>query len=266
VSGDYKVEPDATCSPFEAVRCHTFVTESTFGLPIYRWPSQQAIFDEINAWWRSNRDAGKASLLLGYALGKSQRLLSGLDPSIGPILTHGAVEKLNRAYREGGIDLPPTAYAGTATKGKSWAGVMVVAPPSAHGTPWARKFAPVSTGIASGWMTIRGTRRRKALDRGFILSDHVDWPGLLGSVAATGASRVLVTHGYTSVVVKWLEEKGLQAEVLATRYEGERDDGGGEAGDLGEGDLGETITLGEVSNEVQIALDGETESATEDDA
>ncbi len=115
---------------------------------------------------------------------------------------------------------------------------MVVAPPSAHGTPWARKFAPLATGIASGWMTIRGTRRRKALDRGFILSDHVDWPGLLGSVAATGASRVLVTHGYTSVVVKWLREQGLQAEVLATRYEGERDDGGGEAGDLGEGDLG----------------------------
>lgn len=237
VSGDYKVEPDATCTPFEAVRCHTFVTESTFGLPIYRWPSQAAVFAEINAWWRANREAGKASLLLGYALGKSQRLLSGLDPSIGPILTHGAVEKLNRAYREGGIDLPPTAYAGTAQKGKSWAGVMVVAPPSAHGTPWARKFAPVATGIASGWMTIRGTRRRKALDRGFVLSDHVDWPGLLGSVAATGAERVLVTHGYTSVVVRWLRERGLQAEVLATRYEGERDDGGTEAGDLGEGDL-----------------------------
>jgi len=259
VSGDYKVEPDATCTPFEAVRCHTFVTESTFGLPIYRWPPQQTIFDEINAWWRGNRDAGKASLLLGYALGKSQRLLSGLDPTIGPILTHGAVEKLNRAYREGGIDLPPTAYAGTASKGKSWAGVMVVAPPSAHGTPWARKFAPLSTGIASGWMTIRGTRRRKALDRGFILSDHVDWPGLLGSVAATGASRILVTHGYTSVVVKWLQEKGLQAEVLATRYEGERDDGGGEAGDLGEGDLGEASTLGEAPNEVQAAFEGETE-------
>src|SRR4051794_5943080 len=104
VSGDYKVEPDATCRPFEAVRCHTFVTESTFGLPIYRWPSQESVFAEVNAWWRANRDAGKASILLGYALGKSQRLLSGLDPSIGPILTHGAVEKLTRAYREAGID------------------------------------------------------------------------------------------------------------------------------------------------------------------
>ncbi|OJW16761.1 MAG: DNA ligase-associated DEXH box helicase [Planctomycetales bacterium 71-10] len=223
VSGDYKVEPDATCTPFEPVRCDVFVTESTFGLPIYRWPSQAAVFDEINAWWRANRDAGKASLLLGYALGKSQRLLSGLDPSIGPIYTHGAVEKLNRAYREGGVALPPTSYAGAAMKGKGWAGAMIVAPPSAHGTPWARKFAPLSTGIASGWMTIRGTRRRKALDRGFVLSDHVDWPGLLGSIESTGASRVLVTHGYTAVVVRYLRERGIAAEALATRYEGEGD-------------------------------------------
>ena len=223
VSGDYKVEPDATCTPFEPVRCDAFVTESTFGLPIYRWPSQRAVFDEINAWWRANREAGKASLLLGYALGKSQRLLSGLDPSIGPIYTHGAVEKLNRAYREAGVALPPTAYAGSAAKGQGWGGAMIVAPPSAQGTPWARKFGPASTGIASGWMTIRGTRRRKALDRGFVLSDHVDWPGLLGSIAATGASRVLVTHGYTAVVVRYLREQGMDAEVLATRYEGEGD-------------------------------------------
>jgi putative mRNA 3-end processing factor len=242
VSGDYKVEPDATCTPFEPVPCHVFVTESTFGLPIYRWPSQQSVFDEINAWWRANRDAGKASLLLGYALGKSQRLLSGLDPAIGPIVTHGAVEKLNRAYREGGVPLPPTAYAGTATKGKSWAGTMIVAPPSAQGTPWARKFAPLSAGIASGWMTIRGTRRRKALDRGFVLSDHVDWPGLLGAIKATGASRVLVTHGYTAVVVRYLVEQGLDAEPLATRYEGE-----GDAQDRAEGE----------------ALEAEAEAATE---
>ncbi len=235
VSGDYKVEPDATCSPFEAVRCHTFVTESTFGLPIYRWPSERSIFDQVNAWWRSNQEQGKASLLLGYALGKSQRLLSGLDPSIGPILTHGAVEKLTRAYREGGVPLPPTAYAGTAVKGKDWSPCLIIAPPSAQGTPWARKFGPLSTGIASGWMTIRGTRRRKAVDRGFILSDHVDWPGLLGSIQATGADRILVTHGYTSVVVKYLTELGFRAEVLATRYEGERDDKGADEADLGEG-------------------------------
>jgi putative mRNA 3-end processing factor len=228
VSGDYKVEPDSTCSPFEPVRCHTFVTESTFGLPIYRWPSQSSVFGEINSWWRANAAAGKASLLLAYALGKSQRLLSGLDPSIGPIFTHGAVEKLTRAYREAGVALPTTSYAGSAIKGKGWAGSMIVAPPSAQGTPWARKFGPVSYALASGWMTIRGTRRRKAVDRGFVLSDHVDWPGLLGAIEATGASRVLVTHGYTSVVVRYLREKGIDADVVATRYEGERDDKGAE--------------------------------------
>ncbi len=246
VSGDYKVEPDATCTPFEPVRCHTFVTESTFGLPIYRWPSQQAVFEEINAWWRANREAGKASLLLAYALGKSQRLLSGLDPSIGPIFTHGAVEKLNHAYRESGIALPPTSYAGSAGKGKSWAGAMIVAPPSAQGTPWARKFGPVSYALASGWMMIRGTRRRKAVDRGFVLSDHVDWPGLLGAIEATGAERVLVTHGYTSVVVRWLREKGLDAEAIATRYEGERDDKGAEEVEAGEeSEGGPTVSTGQ---------------------
>ena len=140
--------------------------------------------------------------------------------------THGAVEKLNRAYREGGVALPPTAYAGAAIKGKSWAGSMILAPPSAQGTPWARKFGPVSYALASGWMTIRGTRRRKSVDRGFILSDHVDWPGLMGAIEATGAGRVLVTHGYTSVVVKYLREQGIDADVVPTRYEGERDDKG----------------------------------------
>jgi putative mRNA 3-end processing factor len=162
-------------------------------------------------------------LLLGYALGKAQRLLSGLDPSIGPIYCHGAVEKINQAYREGGVILPPTAYAGAASRAERWAGAMIVAPPSAQGTPWARKFAPVSTALASGWMTIRGTRRRKAVDRGFVLSDHADWTGLLDTIKATGAGCVLVTHGYAAVVVRYLREQGLDADVLPTRYEGEGD-------------------------------------------
>src|SRR5437764_6884491 len=139
VSGDYKTEPDATCAPFEPVRCHVFVSESTFGLPIYRWPPQAEVFGEINAWWRANQAAGKATLLFGYALGKAQRLLAGLDPSIGPIFCHGAVEKLNTAYRASGVHLPPTKYAAT-VKGVDWSQALVVAPPSAHGTPWARKF------------------------------------------------------------------------------------------------------------------------------
>ncbi|QDV38602.1 ligase-associated DNA damage response exonuclease [Tautonia plasticadhaerens] len=223
VSGDYKVGPDATCVPFDPVRCHVFITESTFALPIYRWPSQRDVFDSVNAWWRSNADSGKVSLLFSYALGKAQRLLSGLDPSIGPIFCHGAVEKLNAAYRATGIPLPPTSYAGTASNRSAWARGIVVAPPSAHGTPWARKFGPSSSAFASGWMTIRGTRRRRAVDRGFVLSDHADWPGLLDAIAATGAETVWATHGYSAVLVRWLREHGTDAHVVATRFVGEED-------------------------------------------
>lgn len=224
VSGDYKTEPDATCTSWEPVRCHTFVTESTFSLPIYRWSPQDQVFAEINAWWRANREAGKASLLLGYALGKAQRLLAGLDPEVGPIYTHGAVETLTRDYRESGVALPPTTYVGALPKGTEFAGAMIVAPPSADATPWTRKFGPLSNGFASGWMRIRGTRRRRNVDRGFVLSDHVDWPGLLGAIEATGAERVWVTHGYTGPAVRWLQERGLDAHAVETRFRGEQAD------------------------------------------
>ncbi len=220
VSGDFKTDPDPTCAAFEPVRCHVFITESTFCLPIYRWPVPAGVFADVNAWWRANAEAGKASLLYGYALGKAQRLLAGVDPSIGPIYLHGSVDKLTAAYREAGVALPPTRYA-EAVRGFDWSGALVVAPPSAHQTPWTRKFGTVSTGFASGWMTIRGTRRRRAVDRGFVLSDHADWPGLLSAIAATGAERVGVTHGYTAVLVRWLRERGVDAWVVPTRYEGE---------------------------------------------
>ena len=224
VSGDYKTDPDPTCTPFEPVPCHTFVTESTFGLPIYRWPSQRDVFEEINAWWRSNAQAGKTTLLFGYTLGKAQRLLAGLDASIGPILTHGAVERMTRAYRDAGIPLPATRYAGTATDRADSTGALVVAPPYAGGSLWVRRFGSHSTGFASGWMLVRGARRRQSLDRGFPLSDHVDWPSLLAAVEATGAQEVWVTHGFTAPVVRWLREKGLDARAIQTRFEGERDD------------------------------------------
>ena len=224
VSGDYKTDPDPTCTPFEPVRCHTFVTESTFGLPIYRWPPQSDVFEEINAWWRANAAIGKASLLFGYSLGKAQRLLAGLDPSIGPILTHGAVERMTRAYREAGIILPETRYAGTAADRADFTGALAIAPPHAGGSLWARRFGTHSTGFASGWMLVRGARRRQSLDRGFPLSDHVDWPSLLDAIDATGASQVWVTHGFTGLVVRWLQEKGIDARAVHTRFEGERED------------------------------------------
>ena len=228
VSGDYKTDPDPTCTPFEPVRCHTFVTESTFGLPIYRWPRQADVFAEINGWWRSNAAVGKTSMLYGYTLGKAQRLLAGLDLSIGPILTHGAVERMTAAYRETGVPLPPTRYAGTAERRVDARGAIVIAPPHASGSSWARRFGSQSTAFASGWMLVRGARRRRALDRGFALSDHVDWPGLLATIQATGAGEVWVTHGFTSPVVRWLTERGIDARVVQTRFEGERDDEAGE--------------------------------------
>ncbi len=234
-SGDYKVEPDPTCAPFEPVSCHTFISESTFGLPIYRWEAESAVFGQIDSWWRANRDAGRASLLFGYALGKAQRMLAGIDRTIGPIYTHGAVEPMNRAYRDAGVDLPTTTYAGSMSRETKWAGSLIVAPPSANGTPWSRKFGPSSTGFASGWMRIRGPRRRRSVDRGFVLSDHADWPGLVATVKATGAGRVLLTHGYTAVLSRWLREQGVEATTLATRYEGERDDATEGAGPEAEG-------------------------------
>ncbi len=222
VSGDYKTDPDPTCAAFEPIRCHTFVTESTFGLPIYRWPGQAGVLNEINAWWRANAAAGKTSLLLGYALGKAQRLLASLDPTIGPILTHGAVERMTSVYREAGIELPPTRYAGAAESRADATGAIVIAPPYADASLWSRRFGDHSTGFASGWMMVRGARRqRSGLDRGFPLSDHVDWPNLLAAIEGTGAGEVWVTHGYTGPLVRWLQERGLDARAIATRFKGE---------------------------------------------
>ncbi len=224
VSGDYKTDIDSTCAPWEPVRCHTFVTESTFGLPIYRWPSQRAVFADLNAWWRENADAGITSLVYGYALGKAQRLLAGLDPSIGPVLTHGAVEKMTQCYRDAGVSMPATTYATAAAGDASWARAIVVAPPSADGSTWARRFGETRAAFASGWMHVRGARRRRGVDRGFTLSDHVDWPQLCAAIDATGAEHVWVTHGFTGPVVRWLQERGLDARAIATRFEGEQDD------------------------------------------
>ena len=225
VSGDYKLEPDPTCAPFEPLRCHTFLTESTFGLPIYRWRPEAQIFAQIAAWWRGNQEKGKASLLFAYALGKAQRVLAGVDASIGPIYTHGAVEKLTQIYRATGIRLAETIHAATAVD-PDWTRALILAPPSANGTPWMRRFGRVSTGFVSGWMRIRGARRRRSLDRGFVLSDHADWPALLRAVELTGAGSVWVTHGYRHPLVRWLSEKGLQAQAVDTRFEGEQDESG----------------------------------------
>jgi putative mRNA 3-end processing factor len=221
VSGDYKLETDPTCQPFEPVHCHTFVTESTFGLPIYRWRQPSEIFDELNAWWRENQQNGKTSVLFGYTVGKAQRLLSEIDSSIGPIFAHGAILKACQAYRACGVELPSMQDVLQVEKGFDWSQALVIAPPSARGSTWLRRFGDVSLAMASGWMRIRGVRRRRVIDRGFVLSDHVDWLGLLKAIEATAAESIWVTHGYTRQVVQYLRTNGVDARAVQTQFRGE---------------------------------------------
>ncbi len=220
-SGDYKTIDDGLSTPFEPVRCDAFITESTFGLPVFKWTPQAELARELNAWWAANAAEGRFSLIGAYALGKAQRILSLADSSIGPILTHGAVENTNEVLRAQGIKLPDTIRVTPETDLKALAGALVVATPSGLGGPWARRFGQASTAFASGWMALRGVRRRRAADRGFIMSDHADWPGLNAAIRETGASRIFVTHGYTSVFRRWLETEGYDAAVVSTEYSGE---------------------------------------------
>lgn len=218
VTGDYKLGPDPTCLCWEPVPCDLLVTETTFGLPIYRWPDPATVAADLNRWWRSNAEQGRTSVLYGYAIGKSQRLLAMLDAEIGPIYTHGAVERGVRAYRDSGVALPETIPVSSTARGHDFAGAMILAVPSAHGTPWLRRFGDAATAMASGWMMVRGQRRRRSMDRGFVLSDHVDWPSLLEAVEACGCQQVWATHGSTRPVVRYLRERGLEARALETRF------------------------------------------------
>ena len=221
VSGDYKTVDDGLSEPFEPVRCHSFVTESTFGLPIFRWPPQSEIASALNTWWRTTVADGQTPMLGAYSLGKAQRLLTMLDTSIGPILTHGAVESTNAVLRAQGYALPRTHHVTPELNPADHPGALVLAPPAALGSDWARRFGKVSTGFASGWMMLRGIRRRRAADRGFVISDHADWDGLTQAIAATGAERVYVTHGYTEIFTRWLSEQGYEARIVPTEFEGE---------------------------------------------
>ncbi|WP_375280446.1 ligase-associated DNA damage response exonuclease [Pseudooctadecabacter sp.] len=225
-SGDYKTVDDGLSEPFEPVKCHAFITESTFGLPVFNWTPQEVLAQQINDWWAANAAAGTFSLLGCYALGKAQRLLRTVDPSIGPILTHGAIENTNQVLRGQGIALPQTTLVTPDLDVKANAGALVLATPSALNSTWARRFKPASTAFASGWMALRGVRRRRAADRGFIVSDHADWPGLNDAISQTGAERIFVTHGYTSVFSKWLSEQGYDAKIVETEFDGESLDQG----------------------------------------
>jgi putative mRNA 3-end processing factor len=223
-SGDYKLEAEPTCAAFEPVRCDTFITESTFGLPVYRWQPQTQVFASINAWWSANAAQGLASILYCYSFGKAQRVAAGIDASVGPLICHGATQALMHAYRASGVALPPSRLVTEVDDQQSLKRALVLAPPSAAGSAWLKRFGDYKDAFASGWMTLRGARRRRAVDRGFVLSDHADWPSLQRAIGATGAQQVIVTHGYVSVMVRHLQEQGLQARAFATEFGGDDDE------------------------------------------
>ena len=227
VGGDYKRASDPTCAAFDPVRCDTFITESTFGLPIYRWDPTSAVIDDIASWWRANGDAGRTSVLFCYTIGKSQRLLAELmRVTDRAVYVHGMMLGMIEAYREAGVAMLPVAPViersgrGRSTA-QSFAGELVLAPLSARGTPWMRRLGDVSDAFASGLMRVRGVRRQRGFDRGFVLSDHADWPALLQTIDDTGASRVLATHGHAEPLARHLAERGLDSGVIRTAWEGE---------------------------------------------
>ncbi|MGN6520102.1 MAG: ligase-associated DNA damage response exonuclease [Dokdonella sp.] len=221
-SGDYKRQHDPTCRAFAVVPCDVFVTEATFGLPIYRWPDTRDVAREIVAWRDACAAEGEAAILYCYALGKSQRLLAELAAIIDrPAFVHGAIEPGVAVYRDAGVPLLATERVADTAKGRDFSGQLVIAPPSAAGSPWIRRFRRAQQGFASGWMRIRGNRRRRNRDRGFVVSDHADWPSLLRTIEETGARRVIATHGNTDALVRTLRERGIDAGTFATQYGGD---------------------------------------------
>jgi putative mRNA 3-end processing factor len=217
-SGDYKLENDHFSVPFEPVKCNVFITESTFGLPIYKWQPQQKIFDEIDAWHAKNITEGKVSILMGYSLGKMQRILKNITIGSDKIYAHGAIYILNERLRAAGFNLPSLTLVTKETDKKLFRGALVLAPPSVDSSSWIKKFAPYSLGYCSGWMAVRGAKNRRAVDQGFILSDHADWNDLNTAVKNTGAEKVFVTHGFTSVFSRWLNENNIDAAEVQTMY------------------------------------------------
>jgi putative mRNA 3-end processing factor len=221
VSGDYKLENDRICTPFEPVQCHTFITESTFGLPSFKWNDQDLVFADINTWWKDNNAKGVVSVISAYSLGKAQRIIQNLDPTIGNIFTHGAIENTHEVLRKQGFDLITGQKVENTANLKSYEGSLVLAPPSALGSAWTKRFGQYEEAVVSGWMAVKGIKRRRNVERGFVLSDHADWEGLNEAIKATGAENIFVTHGYSEIFARWLSEQGYNADVVKTAFSGD---------------------------------------------
>jgi len=225
VSGDYKIEDDGLSGKFEPLKCNTFITESTFGLPIYKWKPQQEIYDNIINWINKNKENGKASMLLAYSLGKAQRVLQAIKETTQTIYAHGAIFNMQQMLIDAGWNIARVVRVTPETPKELLRGAVVIAPPSADGTTWMKKFTPYSVGVCSGWMQVRGNARRRNVDAGFALSDHADWDGLLQTVRATGAERIYVTHGFQSAFSRYCNEKQIAiAEEVKTQYGNEEEE------------------------------------------
>jgi putative mRNA 3-end processing factor len=243
-SGDYKTEDDGLSGAFEPVKCNTFITESTFGLPIYKWKPQQEIYSDIQQWIVKNSDAGLTSILIAYSLGKAQRVLQAAAPVAKKIFVHGAIWNVHETLVNAGWNLPAVTRITPATSKEEMKGSVVIAPPSADGTPWIKRFSPYSVGNCSGWMQVRGNARRRNVDGGFVMSDHADWNGLVDTVKATGAEKVFVTHGYQAAFSRFLNENGIEAAEVKTQYGTDEPDTGtvaNEEDDNGNQDAGKKL-------------------------
>lgn len=225
VSGDYKLENDGLSGTFEPLRCNVFITESTFGLPIYKWKPQSELFNDICDWVSLNKEQGRSSVFIAYSLGKAQRLLNALQPFNETVLVHGAIWNMHQALVGAGVTLPTVERITPETPKAKFKSCIAIAPPGADGSVWIRKFEPYELAICSGWMQVRGNVRRRNADAGFVLSDHADWEGLLNAVKETGAEKVFVTHGFQSVFSRYLNENGIPSSEVKTAYGSEDEDG-----------------------------------------
>ncbi len=223
-TGDYKLEPDGVSEPYEQLLCNHFISECTFGLPVYQFPKLSTVYQDINTWWQSNSKKGYNTVLYGYALGKAQNILAHLDQSIGDIYLHGAVANVNEALEGVGYHFPG-ARLSTSDKEHKMEGAIIIAPPSANNTPWVRKLKPYRAAMCSGWMQLRGARRRRSVDKGFVFSDHCDWKQLNTAIESSGASQIYLTHGYEANFARWVEEKyTIQSSILQTLYSDDMED------------------------------------------
>lgn len=216
-TGDYKTKPDFITTAFQPIKCHTFITESTFGLPIYNWKSETELQTELQNWVATNQANNRTSVFLGYSLGKAQRLLSLLH-GVDAIYAHRSIYNLNKAITSSGFQLPETKLWSADLDKKELQNKIILAPPALLGSKLLKRLPNPATAICSGWMHIRGNKRWQSVDAGFAVSDHADWNGLISAVKATEAETVYVTHGSQAIFAKYLNEIGIEAYELKTDY------------------------------------------------